>query len=45
MPLIAAEEHFSIPELGLAAQRFLASPAGRASGWHEAGAALEDATR
>ena len=45
MPLIAVEEHFSIPELAQAAGRYLASPEGQASGWPQAGAALEEGPR
>ena len=43
--LIAVEEHFMLPELLRAGQRYLASPAAAGSGWREAGAALEDADR
>jgi predicted TIM-barrel fold metal-dependent hydrolase len=43
--LIAVEEHFILPELLEAGQRFLAGPAAANSGWREAGAALEDADR
>ncbi|HEY6525630.1 MAG TPA: amidohydrolase family protein [Solirubrobacteraceae bacterium] len=43
--LIAVEEHFMLPELLQAGQRYLASPAAADSGWREAGAALEDADR
>jgi 2,3-dihydroxybenzoate decarboxylase len=45
MPLIAAEEHFMIPEVAQAAGRYMASPKARGSGWHEASAALEDGPR
>jgi 5-carboxyvanillate decarboxylase len=43
--LIGVEEHFMLPELVGAMQRYLQSPAGAASGWREAGAALEDDAR
>ena len=43
--LIAVEEHFMLPELLQAGQRYLASPAAAGSGWREAGAALEDSDR
>ncbi len=43
--LIAVEEHFMLPELLAAGQRYLSSPAAAHSGWREAGAALEDADR
>lgn len=43
--LIAVEEHFMLPELLEAGQRYLASPAAANSGWREAGAALEDGDR
>ena len=43
--LIAVEEHFMLPELLQAGQRYLASPAAAGSGWREAGAALQDADR
>jgi 5-carboxyvanillate decarboxylase len=43
--LIAVEEHFVVDELLAAGQRYLTSPAAAASGWREAGAALEDADR
>jgi 5-carboxyvanillate decarboxylase len=43
--LIAVEEHFMLPELMQAGQRYLASPAATDSGWREAGAALEDSDR
>lgn len=43
--LIAVEEHFLLPELAAAAQRYLRSEAAAGSGWREAGAALEDEDR
>ncbi len=43
--LIAVEEHFMLPELLQAGQRYLAGPAAAGSGWREAGAALEDSDR
>jgi len=43
--LIGVEEHFLLPELAVAAQRYLRSEAADGSGWREAGAALEDDDR
>jgi 5-carboxyvanillate decarboxylase len=45
MTLIAVEEHFMLPELIAAGQRYLASPAAAGSGWKESAASLEDSER
>jgi 2,3-dihydroxybenzoate decarboxylase len=45
MRRIAVEEHFLIPELAAAGERFLASPAAAGSGWREAGAVLREEQR
>jgi 2,3-dihydroxybenzoate decarboxylase len=45
MRLIAVEEHFTLPELSAAAQRYLASPAAAGSGWRESAAWLDPAQR
>jgi 5-carboxyvanillate decarboxylase len=43
--VIGVEEHFMLPDLARAMQRYLQSPAASGSGWLEAGAALEDDAR